>query len=477
MSKHFAAALIALPLILQLFNNCFGQDADVTVSIRTATHPIAEIRGRQAKSSTDRNFSILREYAGFSGLADRVSDIRLEDAEGKPVAFKQFIPGEYVAETSFVRWSYQVDLTPPKRPSAAAHISWMNADNGLLFLDDLVPLGKASDCRQVTVTIDVPAGWTALGTDGSRPVCVSRTVYFLSKSSRHLEPDKAVDLTISGEWKFTDKQAADFVAEIYAGYSDLFGGAPEGKKQVHILPFPVAVKPENWEADTRGDTVVIVTSDMPFQTQSVQRLHEQLRHEIFHWWIPNGVQLEGNYDWFYEGSALYESLKLGVAANRLRFYDFLDTLGRAMTVDAAMPSGHSLIDASRSRTSGSDTVIYARGMLIAFAIDLKRLARSVGKDDVSDLLRTFYQKYKVPEKDTDGNSAALLAIGDDEIENVVKNGETINWAAILRPIGIEMVNSGGSVTLRVTPKPSGSQKKLLNKLGYNNWRKASVGPR
>ena len=42
--------------------------------------------------------------------------------------------------------------------------------------------------------------------------------------------------------------------------------------------------------------------------------------------IPNDVNLSGNYDWFYEGFALYQSLKLAVGLNRIRFEDFLDTL-------------------------------------------------------------------------------------------------------------------------------------------------------
>src|SRR5438270_12799831 len=102
MSKQFAAAFLALPLILQIFNNCFAQETDVKITVRSISPPIAEIRDRNTKSSDQKNFSLTRDYAGFSNLADRLSDIRLEDQDRKPVAFKQFIPGEYVAVRDYV---------------------------------------------------------------------------------------------------------------------------------------------------------------------------------------------------------------------------------------------------------------------------------------------------------------------------------------------------------------------------------------
>ena len=479
MSKHFAAAIWALPLILQIFNNCFGQDAELKVTVRSISPPTAEIRGRYVQSSANRNFSLLNEYAGFSGLADRVSDIRLEDEDGKPVAFKQFIPGEYVAVSEFREWSYKIDLTPPKRGAAAGHVSWMGAENGLLFLDDLLPLSLSKQCVTKKISLQVPDGWTAFGNDAAAVSCTDKTVYFLSKRFRRPNLDDRVraDLTISGDWKFSDQQAADFVDEILSAYARLFGGAPTGLKHVYILPFPIAVRPENWEADTRGNSVTILSSDMPFPTQSVQRLHEQLRHELFHLWLPNGIHLKGSYDWFYEGFALYESLKLGVDSNRLRFGDFLDTLGRAMTIDAAFPDRMSLIDASRSRTNGGDTFLYARGMLIGFLTDMRLLVRSNGKRDVEDVLRAIYQKYQDPENEADGNAAVLAAIADADIKRYVETGGPIMWASELSHFGIEKVDQTGLSILRVRTDLSGAQRKLLDKLGYNNWRKSSVGPR
>jgi len=479
MSKHFAAVFLALPLILQIFNNCSAQETDVNITVRSISPPIAEIRGRQAQSSVQKNFSILRDYAGFSGLADRISDIRLEGKTGNPVAFKQFIAGEYVTAGEFALWSYKIDLSPLKRPYAAAHVSWIGNENGLLFLNDVLPLGSIKDCSTLKVKIEMPDGWAVIGDQNMSVACSEPGAFFLAKRYRQpIVGDKTpLDVTIAGEWKFSDQQATDFVREIFEEYTKTFGGVPKRRSHVYIAPFPVSVSSENWEADTRGNSVVILSSDMPFQTQSVQRLHEQLRHEIFHLWMPNSINLSGSYDWFYEGFALYESLRLGVHLNRLRFDDYLDTLSRAMTIDTAMTSRPSLIEASKSRASGNDTLLYARGMLIAFLTDLKMLANSGSKRNVDDLLRSIYEKYRDPRDRTDGNEAILQAIGDTEIKRYVETSEPIAWTSVLKTFGIEKLDQPGSSILKVVQDPSSSQKKLLDKLGYNNWRNSSVGPK
>ena len=114
---------------------------------------------------------------------------------------------------------------------------------------------------------------------------------------------------------------------------------------------------------------------------------------MFHLWLPNAVNLSGHYDWFYEGFALYESLKSGVALNRIRFDDYLDTLWRAYTFDSAFASRPSLIDASANRSAGGDTDLYARGMVIAFLTDLELMRTSGGKNNIETLLGNLFEKY------------------------------------------------------------------------------------
>ena len=475
MSKHLSAVLVALPLILQIFNNSFGQKSEIEITIDAATASAA-IQGRTT-DATSRNFSILREYAGTPNLAARVSNIILEDNLGRSVAFKQFIPGEYVAESDFSSWRYLMKLAPSAFASSAAHTSWIGSDSALLFAQDLLPTFVTARGASTLVKVNAPPGWQVFGdlSAGSQPA--SSGAMFLSKSARVIDispSDSSLRMVVTGEWKFTDQQAAAFFKEIYGEYSKLFGGSPTKAANLFLVPFPTKVAPGDWEADTRGNTVTVVSSDMPFGTQSIQRLHEQFRHEIFHLWIPNGLKLSGNYDWFYEGFALYESLKLGVSLNRIRFDDYLDTLGRAMTIDSMMSDRGSLLDASNAR-SANNTIIYARGMLAAYLADIEILKRSRGKQDIVDILRTLFQANRATSEHQDGNNAVLSAIDSNVVREFVSGSRSVDWNQVSNELGIEAAVRPGSITLAVTAKPSSAQKRLLDKLGYNNWRKLPVG--
>jgi predicted metalloprotease with PDZ domain len=245
---------------------------------------------------------------------------------------------------------------------------------------------------------------------------------------------------------------------------------------VTVARFPVSVPVDQWEADTRGNSILILSSDTPFSTQSVQRLHEQLRHEMFHLWFPNGVNLRGSYDWFYEGFALYQSLKLGVAVNRIRFDDYLDTLSRAYDLDRALQSKISLLDASKRRWSGFNTQVYARGMLVAFMSDLALLHHSHGKVSTTDLVRTIYRQNGSVSAERDGNEAVLEQMRAHSelkviIDRNITGAESIDWNVLLAGAGLTAQTSATGTRLAVIEKPKGLQKTLLDKLGYNNWRK------
>jgi predicted metalloprotease with PDZ domain len=197
---------------------------------------------------------------------------------------------------------------------------------------------------------------------------------------------------------------------------------------------------------------------------------------MFHLWLPNGVNLNGQYDWFYEGFALYSSLKLGVAVNRLRFEDFLDTLSRAYDIDRLSAQKISLIHASKNRWSGANPRVYARGMLIAFLCDVAMLDASKGKRSTGNLLRELYEKYRTPAAATDANTAILTLMKSRSelvpiIERYITGSEPLEVTTLLQKAGIEVATRDQLTRLAVVAKPSGRQKDLLDKLGYNSWRK------
>lgn len=480
LDRVFALLFLACEILLS-FNISHAQDLEAAIKVESFSPPVVSVRGRYLKDEA-KNLAFLREYAGTENLAERFTAVAVTDRNGQAIGLKELVPGEYLAESDFNAFSYTVNLEIPGKASAAAHISWISRDIGVLMLDDLLPQTGGKRAR---ISFDLPDGWKIASADkeaakgGFEIDNVERSVFVLGSNLRERDVDiEGFDLRVlfSDVRQFSDDEAAVMAREIYNGYRKLFGAQASQKAQINLLKFPVAVSPGTWEADTRGSTVTILSADMPFKTQSAQRLHEQLRHEIFHLWMPNGINLSGNYDWFYEGFALYQALKSGVKVNRIRFEDFLDTLSRAHSIDSMQSRRISLIDASKNRWNGANTQVYARGMLAAFLCDIAVLQNSKGKRSVEDILRKLYDGHGFSKPGQDGNTAVLNLLSSylelrPIVDKYVKGSEKIAWQKDLLAAGIESTEENFLTRLKVVPKPTGRQKDLLDRLGYNNWRK------
>ena len=483
-NRAFPLFFPALLLILQFFNNAAGQEIEILIRLGPNGLPLADVTGKfdpNGAPKSVRNLSFARSEAGVENLASRISEVRALDSGGSNIGLRKLMGGEYLAEKPIAAWSYVVELSPAKPHGATAHVSWVEGDTGVLMLDDLLP-------HEVTkiqkMDIGVPPGWSALASasimqmgspaDGSRTMVIP-----IGKGWRERAitfGNAGIKLRISGEWLFTDEEAEAIAGEIFQHYRELFDSEPSPTSQIVIAKLQGSSGPGSWEAETRGRTIMIISGDMNFRTQSIQRLHEQLRHEMFHLWLPNGVNLKGNYDWFYEGFALYQSLKTGVVLNRIRFDDFLETLSRAYEIDVSIAQKRSLIDASAKRWSDGDTQVYARGMIVAFLCDLALLDKSGGKRGVAEIEREIFQKYKAPAMEADGNEAVLSILREHAellplLDKYVTGADPIDWTAQLRLAGIESTGEGRHTNLKVVAKPAGRQKTLLDKLGYNSWRK------
>jgi hypothetical protein len=163
---------------------------------------------------------------------------------------------------------------------------------------------------------------------------------------------------------------------------------------------------------------------------------------------------------------MYASLKLAVKLNRIRFNDFLDTLSRAHTIDTNSRPRRPLTD------PGIDpTVRYARGMIVAFLTDIDLLRNSNGKSDVGKSLRSlFVDRPRLPHGEV-SNEAIKAVVSAPLIQRYVDGTEVVDWTADLATAGIESVQTGRATALKVAAKPNGRQKAILDRLGYNNWRK------
>ena len=132
-----------------------------------------------------------------------------------------------------------------------------------------------------------------------------------------------------------------------------------------------------------------------------------------------------------------------------------------------------MVDSTNRELGVADTQVYARGMLIAFLLDVAMPRESKGRNDISEVSQRIYQRYS-KETGKDGNAAVLEAIGMPEFaKQYILGAEKFNIEQELAGSGIVLETAGRSPVLQVRAKPSGREKEILDRLGYNNWRKGT----
>ena len=147
-------------------------------------------------------------------------------------------------------------------------------------------------------------------------------------------------------------------------------------------------------------------------------------------------------------------------------------------MDVLQNQRKSLVESANNRRSGEHKQIYARGMLIAFLCDVALLRASRGKHSVAEIFQEIYRKHRLPNKFVEGSAAILKVLKDHSelnqiIEKYIVGADKINWETDLASIGIEAMKENRVVRLAAKAKLNSGQKDLLDKLGYNNWRKSS----
>lgn len=462
--------ILFLLLALQIFTEARAQSLAVEISV-DPTALKATVKGTfeagfRPESGTALSFR--RAVIGNEKLGDRIEDIALFSSLNGAVPARRVAPHQFTASSEFERFEYVVDLKPGER-SAAAHASWLASDGGVLMLDDLLPLFGGNRKRQrVTLAFRLPEGWTSYSADDARGkdiydvLNLEGSVIFVGRRFREIRVKshgRAISLLLDGSWNFSDTEASRAVAEIYDAYVERLGRLPTKRSLVSLIKFPQAESAAVWEAETRGATVVIASSDVPFRDRSYQRMHEQMRHEIFHLWFPNAVDLSGDYAWFYEGAALYESLKLGIATGQVTFENYLDTLSRAYQIDSSVKARKPLIGAGHNE-------VYARGMLLAFLLDIRLM--NAGKGGLAAALSRLVGKHKIPSEVSSAETALLSLEGArDLMEKYVTGSDRVDWSNELSVAGLKIEDRNGRPALAVESKVTGPQKAILKRLGYN----------
>jgi predicted metalloprotease with PDZ domain len=353
------------------------------------------------------------------------------------------------------------------------------------MLYDLLPvecLTHSSD-RPLRLEIRLPPQWKAAGSlaeEGQEDFLVREPEKAVIAVGRDLRQSRSavagIDLSVisAGDWAFRDVDISDLTRQIINEQAKRMGAPGSRRAALILLPFPVAQPPQRWSAETRGSTIVLVSGRQPAKQQAIAQLSLALTHETLHLWVPNGLRLSGNYDWFYEGFTLYQSLRVGMDLGLFSFQDYLNALGRAYDAyaSAASRDASSLINLSDRRWAGAESLIYNKGMLVAFLYDLTLRYRTRNKhslDDVYMALVSRARDHRGPEAANMVVPEILASFGgmDDFVEQYVKGTAPINLSTEVELFGMEVNRNPVRTHVSVVTNPSDKQKALLKKLGYN----------
>jgi predicted metalloprotease with PDZ domain len=483
-SRH--RIMLAAALLLVCSGTARAEALTARISV-LSTAP-ARVRIEGERNLPTRAWSFRNIYAGVMNLGERIENLTLADRSGTGVPVRKLAPGEYEAATDATRFSYEMRLDAPMRDTDAAHVSWLTNEGGFLMLGDLLPLPvnrkEAAAEANATVSFTLPQTWTiaasadAGGGGQFAAADAERAVFFVGQQLREKRQRvSALEFAFvtRGDWAFSDEEAASLAASILKDHAETFNGAPQGRVMLALSQFPRAASAaDRWSAETRGQTVMFLSGKAPSARVALAQLSFPLAHELFHLWIPNALALDGNYDWFYEGFTLYQALRTAVRLELLTFQDYLNALGRAFDAykSAEGREKMSLLEASERRWTLSPTLVYNKGMLVAFLYDLSLRHKTRGKRSLDDAYRELFRLHKSSSARKDGNLAALAALNSagemkELTRHYIEGAGAIALAEALAPFGLKV--EAGSVRTRIAAADtlSGAQRDLLRKFGYN----------
>ena len=283
-------------------------------------------------------------------------------------------------------------IRPHDRPTQR-ECPGLNAERGLLMLRDLLPVSGAADqaAQRVTLRLSLPQGWLA-HTNGVENVrgefdladadlAVFAVGQRLRISTTTISGLK-LSFVLDGDWAFNDSEGLELATRVLKAQREMFGGWPARRSTLILFPFPQSGSTENWSAETRGFSVTLLTGKLPSKVAALAQLSSPLTHECFHFWVPNGLSLKGDYDWFYEGFTMYQAAQMALRLDLLTFQEFLNAIGRAydgyyLSLDR---DRWSLVEASRRRWTTGNSAVYSKSMLAAFLYDLNLRSLSRGKE-------------------------------------------------------------------------------------------------
>jgi hypothetical protein len=410
----------------------------ITVSAPNEIHVEADL------SVPSRSWSFRNAYAGALGIAERIDGFRANGALARKLTV-----GEFRTEQNAGKIDYIVRV---RHPSAAhvAHLTWLTEEHGILMFADLLPQA----IEAISVEFILPSGWTihsSLAPEANGRYSVFEpddAVFFAGRGIRKTSK-KGLDTFIGGTWPFKDSIASNAAVRVMEKYLELTRFRLPEQPVVMIAPLPVQTGSTKWRAQTRGSTVVLLLDPQAQSGNWKGQLEIIFTHEILHLWVPNALQLRGDYDWFFEGFTLYTALLTALDLKAIDFREYLATLRRVYDSYLSYEDTGSLIDASEKRWTSNTPIVYDKGMLVAFLYDLLIREESGGKSTLLDRYRELFQ-----------HPAADRAEGNEVIIRVLSS--TPAAAEFVK----KHVHGRAPLELETVLKELQTDKRRLKSLGY-----------
>lgn len=501
-SRRVVLTLFFIALLSCVTSIASAQQTSVVIRVLSDSTGRVVVEGSCAPATV---WSFRDSYAGVLNLGSRVEGLKLFDAAGTEVTNRKIAPGQFQAVSPASKFRYEVSLAPPVRAVDAARVSWLNSERGLLMLRDLLPVSpsgaSANDHdrtkdkavgERVTLRLSLPEGWVthsneAQNAAGEFEIADADLAVFAVGHHIRISTTSASGMMLSlvadGEWAFTDSDALELAGKVVKAHRDVFGAVPSRRATLILFPFPQSGAPDKWSAETRGSSVMLLIGRLPSKVAALAQLSVPLTHELLHFWVPNGLTLDGDYDWFYEGFTIYQAARIAVRLDLLTFQEFLNAIGRAYD-GYSIGIDHdrwSLVEASKRRWTVGESSVYSKSMVIAFLYDLRLRSLSHNKHSLDDAYRNIFREYRSSEirgrqagQGRDGSEVVLKALSaysgmQDFGRSFVSNAAAINLAEQLAPFGLRVETFGLRTRISVSEALTRQQRDLLHDLGYNDY--------
>src|SRR3989440_1552851 len=349
-------------------------------------------------------WSFLDSYASVVGLANRIERFTLFDEGGNEIQVRKIAPGQFDSPRSAARFRYEVSLKPPALAMDSAMVSWLNQEHGLLMPADLLPVSlNKNGGSSAIIRFTLPDRWRVYSSEVERNQNefevrdAGQAVFAVGarlRAPQISESGMLFSLVTDGDWAFADREALELAGKVLKAHREVFGAMPAKQGILILFPFPQAIGPNQWSAETRRSTVTLLMGKLPSKVGALAQLSTPVTHEFFHLWVPNALALDGDYDWFYEGFTIYQAAQTAVRLGLLTFPEFLNSIARAYDSSKSEAAEWSLIEASTRRFTIGRTSVYSKSQVVAFLYDLRLRSLSHNKKSLADVYRKLIREHR-----------------------------------------------------------------------------------